>query len=401
VHLTVVVLGIVLGVRAVSGGVPKDATPADLERRLDAARRHAARVQAGSPEARAVAAELGEIGSAYLERSETGRAIELLEEAWGWSSEDGLVLARLTLAYLMAEDYSFARFYLDLARDQAPRAPPDAYAMLGGIYYSLNRLDEAVLAWEQFERLGGEDPSTLAKLARARAEMSLSRNQRFREIGDFLFSYDAAIPPALVERAAESLASAERELSGFFGMRLPGRQPVILYEGRRYFALVSVPDWVSGAFDGKIRVTIDPGGGIAAELPMVLAHELAHAFVRRASRDRAPGWLHEGLAQWWEGKRMLPAELRAALAGRTPGTLSEMEGSLSRKPEPAAVRDAYVEALGLVEYLMLARGPGAVACLVRDLGEGKGLETALREETGLTEGELLAGWKSWAGLGPR
>jgi hypothetical protein len=78
-----------------------------------------------------------------------------------------------------------------------------------------------------------------------------------------------------------------------------------------------------------------------------------------------------------------------------------MEGSLSRKPEPAAVRDAYVEALGLVEYLMLARGPGAVACLVRDLGEGKGLETALREETGLTEGELLAGWKSWAGLGPR
>jgi tetratricopeptide (TPR) repeat protein len=301
----------------------------------------------------------------------------------------------------MAEDYSFARFYLDLARDQAPRAPPDAYAILGGIYYSLNRLDEAVLAWEQFERLGGEDPSTLAKLARARAEMSLSRNQRFREIGDFLFSYDAAIPPALVERAAESLAAAERELSGFFGMRLPGRQPVILYEGRRYFALVSVPDWVSGAFDGKIRVTIDPGGGISAELPMVLAHELAHAFVRRASRDRAPGWLHEGLAQWWEGKRMLPAELRAALAGRAPGTLSEMEGSLSRKPEPAAVRDAYVEALGLVEYLMLARGPGAVACLVRDLGEGKGFDTALREETGLTEGELLAGWKSWAGLGPR
>jgi tetratricopeptide (TPR) repeat protein len=398
VHLTAVVLGIVLGV---TGGVPKDATPADLERRLDNARRHAARVQAGSPEARAVAAELGEIGSAYLERSETGRAIELLEEAWGWSSEDGLVLARLTLAYLMAEDYSFARFYLDLAREEEPRAPPEAYAVLGGLYYSVNRLEEAVLAWEQFERLGGEDPATLAKLARARSEMSLSRNQRFREIGDFLFSYDAAIPPALVEQAAESLAAAERDLSAFFGLRLPGRQPVILYEGRRYFALVAVPDWVSGAFDGKIRVTVEPGGGQGAEMAMVLAHELAHAFVRRASRDRAPAWLHEGLAQWWEGKRMLPAELRAALAGRPLLTLPEMEGSLSRKPEPAVVRDAYVEALGLVEYLMLARGPGAVACLVRGLSRGAGLDAALREETGLTAEDLLAGWKSWAGLGPR
>ena len=78
-----------------------------------------------------------------------------------------------------------------------------------------------------------------------------------------------------------------------------------------------------------------------------------------------------------------------------------MEGSLSRKPEPALVRDAYVEALGLVEYLMLARGPGAVACLVRGLGRGVGVEAALREETGLTPEELLAGWKSWAGLTTR
>ena len=401
VHLTVIVLGIVLGgLPEMAGGV-QGAAPVDLERRLGVARGLAERAQAGSPEARAAAAELGDVGAAYLEQGETGRAIELLEEAWGWNPDDGLVLARLTLAYVRAQDYAFARFYLDLARDQAPRAPPEAYAILGAIYYSVNRLEEAVLSWEQFERLGGSDPSTLSRLARARAEMSLSRNQRLREIGDFVFSYDATLPLELVERAAENLGAAARDLSRFFGASLPGRQSVILYEGRRYFALVSVPEWVSGAFDGKIRVTVDPEGGIAPELPMVLAHELAHAFVRRVSRDRAPGWLHEGLAQWWEGKRMLPRELRAALAGRTLSTLPEIEGGLSRKPDRAAVRDAYVEALGLVEYLMLARGPGAVACLVRDLGEGAAPEEALRVETGLSEGELLAAWKSWAGLEPR
>jgi tetratricopeptide (TPR) repeat protein len=394
-------LGIAPGAASLAGGAPRDSAPADLERRLAAARRHAAHTPAGSLEAKAVAEELGELGNAYLERRETGRAIELLEEAFGWNPEDGLVLARLTLAYVLAEDYSFARFYLDLARDQAPRAPPEAYAILGGIYDSRYRLEEAVLAWEHFERLGGEDPATLARLARARAEMALSRNQRFREVGDFLFSYDAALPPDVVQRAAESLAAAERDLSGFFGIRLPGRQPVILYEGRRYFALVSVPDWVSGAFDGKIRVTVDPGGGAAADLPMVLSHELAHAFIRRASRDRAPAWLHEGLAQWWEGKRMLPGELRAALGGRTRGALSEIEAALSRKADPAAVREAYVEALGLVEYLALARGPGAVACLVRAVGDAKSFEAALFAQTGFSEAGLLAGWRAWAGLEPR
>lgn len=50
---------------------------------------------------------------------------------------------------------------------------------------------------------------------------------------------------------------------------------------------------------------------------------------------------------------------------------------------------------------MLARGPGAVSCLVRDLGEGAALEDALRAETGLTEDTLLAAWRSWAGLPPR
>jgi hypothetical protein len=39
---------------------------------------------------------------------------------------------------------------------------------------------------------------------------------------------------------------------------------------------------------------------------------------------------------------------------------------------------------------MLARGPGAVSCLVRDLGEEAAQEDALRAETRLTRAEFLA-----------
>jgi hypothetical protein len=47
------------------------------------------------------------------------------------------------------------------------------------------------------------------------------------------------------------------------------------------------------------------------------------------------------------------------------------------------------------------RGSGAVACLVRDLGEGAAPEEALRAGTGLSQRELLAAFRSWAGLEPR
>lgn len=374
------------------------APSASLEKRVAAARKHADAAAPGTPGASAVAAELGEIGSEYLARGDAGRSIELLEEAYGWDPENGLLLAQLTLAYVRAENFPFARFYLELAEERAPRAPPRAYAVLGDVYYSLNRLEDAVLAWEQFQRLGGDDPGILRRLARAYEELSLSSRQSYREAGDFVFYYDKAIPPETVQRAGERLERALRELTEFFGAAPPLPQTVILYEGRSYFSLVSTPDWVSGVFDGKIRVTVDPGGAWTPALEMVLVHELAHACLREASGSRAPAWLHEGLAQWFEGRRVLPGELRQAFAQRRVHSFPEMDAGLVAKSDRELARTAYLEALGLIEYLMQERGPGAIACLVRDLSDGESPESALHREAGLEPFGLLENWKALAGL---
>ena len=380
-----------------STGALAQASP-DLERRLSMVHRQAEKAVPGTPGGKAVASELGEVGAAYLARDDTGRAIELLEEAYGWDADNGLVLARLTFAYVRAEDFPFARFYLELAEERAPRAPPEAYAVLGEVYYALNRLQDAVLAWEHFERLGGDDPRTLRRLAKAREELSLSSNQKYREIGDFVFYFDSVIPAETVDRIGERLAETSREITAFIGTELPGPQVVILYAGRAYFSLVSVPEWVSGVFDGKIRVSLDPDGGVTPQLQMVLSHELAHALIRQVSRDRAPGWLHEGLAQWWEGKRILRSEFREAMGGRSPDTLSEMEGRLSRKADRATGRASYAEALGLIEYLVQERGLGSVTCILRDLADGLSLSDALAKETGFSSQQLLSRWKAWANL---
>ncbi len=370
-----------------------------LARELEALRKRPAPSEPGTPRARELARDLGRIAEGYLEIGETGRAIELLEEAYGWDEQNGMVLAELTLAYVREENFPFARFYLELAEQRAALAPPEIYATLGDVYYALHRVEDAVLAWEQFQRLDGNDPAVVKRLARARQEQSLSRGQRLLQEADFSIYSDEAISPAVVERIADRLAESYRIQSAFFQTRLEGPQVVVLYAGRAYFSLVSVPEWVGGVFDGKIRISIDLDLGVTPALDGVLTHELAHALVRKASGDRAPGWLHEGLAQWAEGKRLVVGDFREIFAsGRKPASLSQMEGNLARKADRGAARANYGQALGLVEYLIEHRGSGAVVCLLRDLAEGLSIEEGLRREAGLTASQLVAAWKAWARL---
>jgi tetratricopeptide (TPR) repeat protein len=360
--------------------------------------RRAANAAARSAEKRRLATELSEIGRVYLAEGQVGRATELLGEAYGLDEENGLVLAVLTLAYVRAEDFDSARFYLHRAEERVTQAPPEAYGVLGDIYYALNRLDDAVVAWGESVRFGGQDPPLLRRLARARDELALTRGQRTLTLDHFSIFADPAISETVVRRAGASLEAAYREQSSFFGAGLPGSQIVILYAGRAYFSLVSVPDWVSGLFDGKIRVSVEPEETAPSPVSAVLFHELAHALVRHVSHDRAPGWLHEGLAQWWEGKRIPHREVKAALGTRRPPSIETLERSFRGKLDRASARSSYAQALSLVEYLIALRGPGAVACVAGRLAEGLSISDALQAETGFSPGEIFDGWKRWAGL---
>jgi len=389
---------VLLALAAPATGAQASPSARELERRVTDLFRRAAGIPPGSAAAITLSKEFTETGAAYLSRGDPGRASELLERAYGLDVENGLALAELTLASVRLENFETAAFYLRLAEQQSARSPPEIYRVLGDVYDSLHRLEDAALAWEQYQRLGGDDPQTLQRLARARRELSVASEQHSLSGKEFSFFWDPSIPEATVARVAQRLSAEYEEQAEFFGTRLPASQVVVLYAGRAYFSLVAVPDWVSGVFDGKIRVSVDPDGGLTAELAAVLSHELAHAFVRYASADLAPGWLHEGLAQWWEGKRITQSEIHDLFRGRSPHTLAEMEGNLARHGDRAASRTNYMQALAVIEYLLERHGAGAIACIVRDLGAGRSLPEALRLETGSTPEELFRRWKEWAKL---
>jgi hypothetical protein len=125
-----------------------------------------------------------------------------------------------------------------------------------------------------------------------------------------------------------------------------------------------------------------------------LAHELTHLLVTRATRDRAPLWLQEGVAKreetrWREPRPFDPKDwaddtaARALRNGRQVG-IDKLGPSIAMLPTPEAAATAYAEVQSFLGYFIREQGEAALRLLFVDL---KGLPTddvssALRSVTG-------------------
>ena len=108
-----------------------------------------------------------------------------------------------------------------------------------------------------------------------------------------------------------------------------------------------------------------------------LAHELTHLMVTRASRDRAPLWLQEGVAKREETRWRAPrpfdepswADVTARNAlrdGRSIG-LDQLGPSIAMLPTPEAATTAFAEVASFVKYWIGEVGPSALELLLLDL----------------------------------
>lgn len=352
------------------------------------------------PSAASAAARREAIAADFLEQKEIGRAIEVLKEAAQIQPQSGRILARLALAYLDTGDFEFARAAVDAASGRADLepGPGELWSEVAALFAAGNHLQDAIAAWELLERSGDAGPWVSSRIEWAKRELAVTPGQRLLQGERFAIYSDSGVSETLVTAIEEHLEREYERQRKFFGAgELPGPQTVVLYGGRRFFSLVSVPDWVSGVFDGKIRISVESSSRFEREVASVLSHELAHAWIRFLSRDHAPGWLHEGLAQWCEGRRIPRKDFAAAFSRLPVFSLAEIEGNLGRRSDRAIARANYVESLGLVEYLAFTHGEGALVCLVRSLSDAP-IEDALKREVAMTPADLVARWRVWAGV---
>jgi tetratricopeptide (TPR) repeat protein len=227
------------------------------------------------------------------------------------------------------------------------------------------------------------DAGTQALLARVRKGMVDEHGMAEQKLSHFHVRYDGDAHEGV---GREILASLERHfatLAVTLDHQPRATIPVILFTREGYYDASGAPAWSGGVFDGldgRIRV---PVGGLderlTPDMDSTLLHELTHAFVSDRTRGLAPRDLHEGLAQYMEGKRVGSLLTQEQLTALADGRLGGVGGF-------------YLGALSYVEYLVSLRGMGGINDLLRAMGETGSVDQAFTQVHGQTHQNSRRAW---------
>jgi tetratricopeptide (TPR) repeat protein len=202
-------------------------------------------------------------------------------------------------------------------------------------------------------------------------------------------------------RLMRALEPAYQRVCGAFHTVPLSRVIVVVYPSRQsYEEALDAPRWSAAAYDGKMRIPQTTLEGASDErLNELVSHEFTHAMVRRLSRGRAPTWLNEGLAEYFEtadGENHRYLRIAKKVIDR----LGEKSGkfSLSRmskgfeSTESARVALAYMNGYLTVRHLVEQHQTFRVLRLLEALGREVPFEEALYQELHLRPEQLEPMW---------
>jgi len=182
------------------------------------------------------------------------------------------------------------------------------------------------------------------------------------------------------------LERAYDALGEWLALRPRRRIDVVVYDPARFDAAFAgrfrFP--AAGFYHGVIRVRGDTQLTVA--LSRVLHHELVHAALDAAAPTLwLPGWVNEGVAEWFEartdGQREIGLRERAALASLArQGGLASLSALAMPSFAGLDARDAqvaYLQSYALIDYLARLEGERSLAKFLAELIQSRNLDRAL------------------------
>jgi len=221
-------------------------------------------------------------------------------------------------------------------------------------------------------------------------------------------SADKALAPWIIDIAAQARTRIEHDL----GVVMPRPLRIILV--RDLFSLSAVSGLPVKAAETTGTVAVARWGRVNIISPRAtqmgypwedtIAHEITHLALSRATRDRAPLWLQEGIAKREETRWRPPRPFDrtpdpdrkardALLSGHSVG-ITKLGPSIAMLPTPEAASIAFAEVTSFMAYWVDQNGVPGLHLLLIDLkGIGDGDAGAAMQSV---TGESLAVWiKRW------
>jgi hypothetical protein len=298
------------------------------------------------------ARELNDTGWKLLQSGDPARAGKLFADALAKEPNQPALLLGAGVAAHMQGRIKDATVSLRRALELDPRLTP-ASILLGAMAYGDGRVADAIAIYERALVHAPGDPQLAAKLKSWRADADASVGFTELRFDRFRVMFHGHADHALAARAIAILDAAFWRIGRTLGAYPSEPVIVMLYTEQQFRDVTQAPTWAGGLYDGRIRV---PAAG-AVQSPQlferVLVHELAHAMIATIAPRGVPAWLHEGLAQHFEGDDAPAARRRVATVGVIP--LQYLEGSFSRLTV-AQAHVAYDQSLAVADTLVRRQG---------------------------------------------
>lgn len=328
-----------------------------------------------------------EAGSFELDHGHPAQAAQYFQHALTFAPQDPVALEwyMVGLAENNQNDEAAA------VAEKLTQAQPSAltFALLGLAYYNVDRLPDAVNAFQRSVALRPVD-WVQKLLQRTQHELDVQGNFNQSDSWHFTLRYEGGQTPLALQRdLLDTLEDQYRDLSSQLGYTPSENISVILYTNTQFFDVTRAPSWSGGINDGKLRIPVSGVSGITPELQDVLKHELTHSFVRQITRGRCPSWLNEGLAQLMEARNdgAYGPALARLFQAKKEIPFGYLDAPFARLNANQAVV-AYAEALLAVQYLRQSWGMEGLQRILQQLGDGASPDSALYSVTQMHYGDL-------------
>lgn len=307
-----------------------------------------------------------------------------------------------------ANDLTLAMEY-DKARAELAKADPNSPAVVLAkarlaLYEEDCDLAAALLARAEVGQV--DEGRLIADVGRGCARVTAATHVEKDEANGIVIRYqddaDRALTPLLVETVLKARTSLSKDLG--VEWKRPMRITVVRdllslsamtglpYKAAQTTGTVAVAKW------GRVTLLSPRASHHGYPFRDTLAHELTHLAIAMQTRDRAPLWLHEGVARRQEARWREPGifddrpspesivlrgmELKLDLA------LDKLGPSIAMLPSADAATVAFAEVTSFIKYFVESSAPDALPRLLVALRTADSADEALKS----VSGETLAQW---------
>jgi tetratricopeptide (TPR) repeat protein len=342
---------------------------------------------------RNLAAAHSQLGVKLVSEGKLDEAVKELRTAT--SLEPGVALYHLNLGIALNRQRKVedAAQSLERAVQVDPKSAA-AHFELGNLRYRQGELERAVRLLTRAAALDVGNAEYKKALERAVREHTAEKRYTVEESPHFKLSWDGSRDVSIGSRVLRVLEDAWERIGVELEIHPTEKTRVILYTETEFRKVTGVHGWVTGLYDGRIRIPVKDFGTAEREIKGTIYHEYTHVAVQSITRV-CPSWLNEGLAQVYEGResRSAASRVRKAHASDSLIALKDLTKSFTRFSDVEKARLAYAQSLSLVLFIIDQHGPDRVGRFLRYLGKGMAEQEAADEAFHKSLADIFAAWK--------